>query len=148
MFDNCKNTTKQGDIGEARAIYEYTKIGYGVSRTLFDSEKYDLVIDDGKSLYRVQVKTASGRSKYGIYQCMLKTCGGNQSYHTIRNRQDNDYDILFVLAGSGECWSIPAIELPRVQVNLGERYERYKIGGCSSDGELGETVNLVALVPE
>ena len=40
MFKNAKTNTKQGDIGESMAIFVYTKMGYGVSRTIFDSEKY------------------------------------------------------------------------------------------------------------
>ena len=52
MFENATTRTKQGDIGEARAIYEYTRLGYGVSRTLFDSCRYDLIIDDGSTLQR------------------------------------------------------------------------------------------------
>jgi hypothetical protein len=127
MFENCKNTTKQGDLGEARAIYEYSKMGHSVSRTLFDSEKYDLIVDDGESLKRVQVKTTASKSDYGIYMCGLKTCGGNQSYNTIRKREDDDYDLLFVLADSGECWSIPESELPRNSINLGKKYNQYRI---------------------
>jgi len=96
IFENATTNTKQGDIGEARAIYEYTCLGYTVSRTIFDSAKYDLIIDDGTCLARVQVKTTSFRTKeYGKYASStkhtgfyvnLKTTGGNRKINTIRYR--------------------------------------------------------------
>ncbi|UYL86161.1 hypothetical protein [Acinetobacter phage vB_AbaM_CP14] len=128
MFENAVTNTKQGDIGEARAIYEYTRLGYGVSRTLFDSMKYDLIIDVEGTLKRVQVKTTRYKTKYDIYQATLKTTGGNTTCSTIKNREDNDYDILFVLAEDGTCWSIPIAELNcKTTINLGETYDRFKL---------------------
>lgn len=128
MFKNAFTSTKQGDIGEARAIYEYTRQGYGVSRTLFDSMKYDIIIDNGTGLRRVQVKTTRFKTKYNVYQAQLKTTGGNQSCSRVYKRQDNDYDILFVLADDGTCWSIPVTEIEaRAMINLGKRYDKFKL---------------------
>lgn len=50
MFENATTFTRQGDIGEARAIYEYTRLGYTVARTLFDSAKFDLIIEKDSEL--------------------------------------------------------------------------------------------------
>ena len=101
----------QGNIGVARAIYEYTKKGYTVLAPLSDSSKYDLVIDNGESLLRVQVKTSRCKSKYGGYTVNLKTSGGNTKVNTIRKRESGDYDVLFALVEDGRCWSIPSTEL-------------------------------------
>ncbi len=119
MFKQATTNTKQGDVGEARAIYEYTKRGYTVSRTLFDSAKYDLIIDDdGSGLKRVQVKTSQHKAVDRVrkvertaYIVGLKTTGGNRKINTIRNREDSDYDVLFVLVADGRCWSIPTEHL-------------------------------------
>jgi hypothetical protein len=128
MFENAVTYTKQGDIGEARAIYEYTRLGYGVSRTVFDSMKYDLIIDIDGQLYRVQVKTTSYKSNYGVYQVALSTSGGNQSFNKSRPRQDSDYDILFVMADNGDCWSVPVSEFEaRNTLNMGSRFDKFLI---------------------
>ena len=125
LFDNAETNTKQGDIGEARAIYEYTKMGYVVARTIFDSAKYDLILDDGVSLKRVQVKTTRCKKKYTNkkwnatgYNVLLGTTGGNRKINTYRNRNDDDYDILFVLTEEGRCWSIPVNELGAVTTTV------------------------------
>ena len=105
MFENATNSTKQGDIGESRAIYEYTKLGYVVCRTLFDSAKYDLVIDISGTLHKVQVKTTKSTTKHGIYVVDLRTSGGNKTRSTAITRKEDDYDILFVFAENGNCWT-------------------------------------------
>ena len=53
------NTVSVGDIGEAMAIADFTKAGFGVSKPLSDNLRYDLIIDINNILYRVQVKTTS-----------------------------------------------------------------------------------------
>ena len=128
MFENAITSTKQGDIGEAKAIYEYTRLGYGVCRTLFDSMKYDLIIDCNGQLKRVQVKTTRFKTKYGVYQVALKTTGGNQSCTTVHKRKDEDYDVLFVLADNGDSWSIPVTEFEaKTTLNLGEQFDKFKL---------------------
>lgn len=127
MFDNTKTHTQQGNVGEARAIYELTLRGYGVSRTLFDSDKYDLVVDDGTKLQKVQVKTTRFKNPRGVYVVGIKTTGGNTRHNTIRPRQSGDYDLLFVLADNGECWLIPADLLGTMSVDLGPKWDDYRL---------------------
>lgn len=129
LFDEAHTNTKQGDIGEARAIYEYTKMGYVVSRTIFDSAMYDLLIDDGKSIKKVQVKTSSQQFENGSFQVQLSRTGGNRKINTIRHREDSDYDILFVLTDDNRCFSIPTSELKaRAQLKVGGRsYNEFEI---------------------
>ena len=135
-FDNidCNNRTKQGNLGEARAIYEYTKMGYTVLKPLTDSDKYDIVIDTGEQLLKVQVKTSRYKAKsYSSYNktgytVNLATRGGNTTKNTIRSRQDGDYDMLFVLIETGRCWSIPieAIGDARTSINVAATGNRAK----------------------
>lgn len=125
-FTNAITSTKQGDIGEARAIYEYTKLGYTVARTLFDSAKYDLIIDKNGILEKVQVKTTKYLHSSGVYETALKTSGGNRSSSTIRNRQEKDYDTLFVLAENGNCWSIPTTEFKAVtNLRMSSKFNKF-----------------------
>lgn len=130
LFENANTHTKQGDIGEARAIYEYTRLGYVVLRTIFDSARYDLVIDDGCNLQRVQVKTSCNKTKHGGFEVNLKTTGGNTKINTVRPREENDYDIVFVLTSDNRCWSIPVEQLNGAKHSFvvgGTKYTEYEI---------------------
>jgi hypothetical protein len=127
MFTNTKTNTEQGNIGEAKAIYELTIRGYGVSRTLFDSDKYDLIVDDGNNLHKVQVRTTRFKNNRGVYEASLKTTGGNTKKNTTTPRQDSDYDYLFVCADNGQCWFIPAQLLGKMSVVLGPKWDNYLI---------------------
>jgi hypothetical protein len=124
----------QGNIGVSKAIYEYTRLGYTVLLPFSDSDKYDLVIDNKIKLLKVQVKTSRCKAKYGGYQVNLKTSGGNTKTNTIRTRQIEDYDILFVLTEDGNCWSIPSDQLGNANsstvvgnTNRPNKYSEYKI---------------------
>jgi hypothetical protein len=52
-----RNTKAIGDLSELEIAVVLTRAGYIVSKPLGDSHRYDFVIDDGKRLARVQVKT-------------------------------------------------------------------------------------------
>lgn len=52
------NSKTIGDTTETAALHELTRHGYPVSVPFGDNAKYDLVVDDGKRLLRVQCKTA------------------------------------------------------------------------------------------
>lgn len=128
IFNNATTWTKQGDIGEARAIYEYTKLGYGVSKPLNDSMKYDLIIDKNGELFKVQVKTTKFKNEKGIYYASLKTSGGNRSGNNIKNREDSDYDILFVLTETDKCYSIPVTSIKaKSNIALGSLVEQFEL---------------------
>jgi hypothetical protein len=131
---------KQGNLGVARAVYEYTKLGYVVLAPMSDSEKYDLVIDTGSELLKVQVKTSRCKSGSGCtynrtgWAVNLSTKGGNTKTNNIRRRQAGDYDMLFVLVDSGDCWSIPVAALGTAGATIsvgatGDRakYTEYKL---------------------
>jgi len=126
IFNDIKNPKRQGSIGEARAIYEYTKIGVVVSKPVIDCD-YDLLIDDGASIKRVQVKTTT-QTKGNHYSCNLRVMGGNQSFNTVKKRNINDWDVLFVMADDGRCRSIPANEFDAKNcLCLNERFDRFAL---------------------
>jgi hypothetical protein len=133
MFNNVDLNIrkKQGNVGVAKAIFEYTKLGYTVLVPFSDSDKYDLVIDDGVSLKKVQVKTSRSKTTRGDYKVNLATNGGNRSCSSMRKRQSDDYDLLFALTDDGRCWSIPEYVLGEVskQVTVTcAKYKEYQIG--------------------
>ena len=53
-----RNSKDVGDRTEAEALTKLIESGYSVAVPFGDNDKYDLVVDDGDSLYRVQCKTA------------------------------------------------------------------------------------------
>jgi hypothetical protein len=49
--------TKQiGNLTELQCLTRFYELGYSVSIPYGDSEKYDMILDTGKNLYRIQVK--------------------------------------------------------------------------------------------
>ena len=107
MFSNCINFKKQGDMGMCYAIAYYSKLGWTISIPVTDSQDYDLIVDTGTKLLKVQVKTTTQISEHGIYIVSLKTCGGNKS---------------------GDCYSIPRDAITsKNTINLGEKVLMYKV---------------------
>lgn len=129
LFEHAASKTKQGDIGESRAIYEYTRMGYVVSRTLFNSAKYELVVDCGNSLNRVQVKTTTVKNESGGWAVFIATSGGNTREHTRQAFNKDACDFIFVLNADGECWSIPTavIDSKDYIVVGNKKYNEYRI---------------------
>lgn len=105
---NQKNSIKQGDVGVARAIYEFSSKGFIVSKPLSENSPYDLIIDDSNTLKKVQVKTSKSKSKHGAYIVELRTKGGNKSGQTIKLMNFDDIDLLFVLCENGSTYLIPS----------------------------------------
>lgn len=129
------NPRKQGDIGVGAAIAWFMGHGYDVCVPLSESQPYDLVVDDGERLQRVQVKTTTAKSPYGRYHVELRTLGGNQSYHTVKHFDSSRIDLLFVLTDEGDRYVIPAESLTtRSGINLGSRYHRFRVPSGDSVG--------------
>lgn len=53
----ASNSKDVGDETEAKILHRLVSCGYNVSIPFGDNDKYDLIVDDGNSLYRVQCKT-------------------------------------------------------------------------------------------
>ena len=130
MFENCKNTKTQGDIGLAIAIAEFVKMGWTVCVPLTDNQAYDLVIDDGISLKKVQVKTTRGRNREGTrWVVQLKTCGGNMTgHHKIKRFDPTMVGYLFIVTNDDQKYLIPCSSLTiGASLTLGKKYEQFKL---------------------
>ena len=105
LFENCKNSQAQGNIGMGRAISYYSDKGYAVSLPMNDCQEYDLVVEYPSGLKKVQVKTTRCKNRQGNYTVALRTMGGS---HKANNAKlATNYDILWALNELGEyCeWS-------------------------------------------
>ena len=126
------NPREQGLLGLTDAIQGFGANGYSISLPLIDAQPYDLIVDDGERLQRVQVKTTTYRSPYGIYGVSLATRGGNQSFNTSKPFDPGSAELLYVLTDSDERYLIPT-EIPterirgRGTVNLGARTAPFRM---------------------
>ncbi len=78
------NTSRRGDETEATILSALMRFGLSVSVPFGDSDRYDMVVDDEESLYRVQYKTGNwvnGSVRFNLYSSTLGENG----------RVDTDY---------------------------------------------------------
>jgi PD-(D/E)XK endonuclease len=61
------NTKRTGEISEAAFLHKAVSLGFKVTKPWGDSERYDLVVDSGKRLWRVQVKCTSALHAGGYH---------------------------------------------------------------------------------
>jgi hypothetical protein len=98
-----------------------------VSIPLIDSQPYDLVVDDGGSLHRVQIKTTTYRTSYGVFCVQLATNGGNRSF-TTKPFEPASCDLLYVLTDAGDRFVIPSSVIPaKRSLSLGSKVARYRV---------------------
>jgi hypothetical protein len=122
------NPREQGLIGFTDAIRFFGGLGWSVSVPLIDSQPYDLVVDDGTVLQRIQVKTTTYRGRSGTFVVQVCTHGGNQSFTTAKLFDPAAYDLLYVLTDAWDRYVIPsaAVQVTR-SLTLGGRIEPYRV---------------------
>ena len=92
------------------AIAYFGANGYTGSVPLNDTQDYDLVVDMGGDLKKVQVKATNSKHSANSYSLLLKTVSGTtrKVYKTV---VDTDIDYLFCLCGDGTMFLIPKEEI-------------------------------------
>jgi hypothetical protein len=99
-----RNTKAIGDLSELEVAIALARVGFIVSKPLGDSHRYDLIIDDGRTLSRVQVKT--GKLTSGAIR--VSCC----SSHTHRGGAPRSYSGEIEYIGvfcpqTGEVYLVP-----------------------------------------
>lgn len=94
-------TQKKGDVAVAQAIATFTKLGYDVVIPLTESAAYDLIVDTGKDLKRVQVKYSTNGGEVG-----LRRIHSNSKGYVVKRIKKNTFDWLYVLSGREEEYLI------------------------------------------
>ena len=121
------NTKLQGNIGIGSAIAHFTSIGWIVSVPLTDSQKYDLIVDDGLKLQRVSVKTSTYRRRKSWY-VLLKQAGGSRKAATSTKFDRTKIELLYVWCGDGSRYLIPANAITVTNaLTLGSKYAEYRL---------------------
>ncbi len=95
-----RNTQRKGDIAVSQAIASFTKKGYDVSLPLTESASYDLIVDIGNDLKRVQVRYCS------ISSVDLRRVHSNSKGYVVKKTKENAYDWLYVLKNDGKEYLI------------------------------------------
>ena len=122
------NPREQGLIGLTDAIAWFGANGYGVLLPLIDAQPYDLVVESGDGLQRVQVKTTTVRSPHGVFVVSLTTSGGNQSFHTRKPFDPTESELLYVLTDERVRYLIPTATIrSRTALNLGARVAHFRL---------------------
>lgn len=121
--------SKQGNVGMAYAIAYYSKLGYTISIPLTDTQDYDLIVDTGNTLLKVQVKTTTCLNNSRNFQVNLKVNGGNRSgTGKTKTFDQNHCDLLFVMTEDFQFYSIPRIEITSTtSLSLCEKYQPFRV---------------------
>jgi hypothetical protein len=124
-----RNPRDQGLIGLTDALAWFGAQGWDVCIPIIDNQPYDLVVDDGTGLQKVQVKTTTYRTARGSYRVQLCTNGGNQSFHTKSYFDPDACDLLYVLTDSGGRYLIPTgLISARTSLTLSSRWDPHRVG--------------------
>jgi PD-(D/E)XK endonuclease len=120
------NAKIQGNVGIGQAIAYFTSLNFIVSVPLTDSQKYDLIVDDGK-LWRVQVKTSRYR-QYKAFLVQLKQSGGTRKAATSTRFDPKSCDLVFVYCSDGSRYLIPSAAVTTTTtLSLGPKYQEYRL---------------------
>ncbi len=125
------NSKHKGAMAELQFMLEAAKRGYGVSRPYVDNERYDVVVDATRRLWRVQVKISGARHHRGF---AVRSCWRTSGKHMPYTIEQIDF-LAVVVEGTrtrGEkiWYVIPVRALGgRLHINV------YPYG-CRRDGEL------------
>lgn len=124
---------KQGDTAELKFMLLNQELGYIVSKPFGDNSKYDLIVDDGLELKRVQVKSTSRKDKSGgmdCYNCLV--CSGRNSKEKY-SKNDIDYVAIYIIP-ENTWYLIPVeqitgktVKLYPHRVSQRNTYEKFKI---------------------
>jgi hypothetical protein len=123
----------QGDTAELKFMLLNQELGYFISKPFGDNCKYDLIVDNGEELQRIQIKSTSRKdtsSGMDCYNCLV--CFGNDSKQRY-NEKDIDYFAIYVIP-ENVWYKIPVKEIKGKTVKLyphrnskRNTYEKYRI---------------------
>lgn len=130
-----KDTTTQGNMSEAFLIANLMAKGFKILTPFGDGFRYDLVIDDGTTLSRVQCKT--GQYKDGVIT--FKTCSVS-SKSTVNKSYTGEIDYFAVWCPQlSRGYLVPVDE---VAAKLGTLRVDPPLNNQTSKGRLAERYEL------
>lgn len=89
-----QTTNVKGQIAAAKAELRALELGYLPSKPIFDA-RYDLILDNGEKLIRVQIKYADGKTSHGNGSIAVKLAYENRRKEVF-TYQNTEVDGLIV----------------------------------------------------
>jgi hypothetical protein len=115
VLPNRSRTTERGNVSEAWVLVALIEAGYTVLHPFGDGCKYDLVIDDGVTLRRVQCKT--GRLKNGCVAFNAYSVAGNSGGKPQNYRGLADLFAVYC-PDNGQVYLVPVESVGISKINL------------------------------
>ena len=104
------NSKEVGNCGELIAAQKCIQHGYSVSFPYGNSSHYDMLIDNGKKISRIQVKTVTPKKKIllaGLFRsCYSKELGKNNRSKRVRYTEDEIDAFIVVNSETSDCYWI------------------------------------------
>jgi hypothetical protein len=134
------NSKDRGDETEAAVLQELIARGYSVSVPFGDNDNYDLVLDDGGDLYRIQCKTAwSNKPETLRFNTHSQTTRGG-SYHEETYEEEIDAFIVRYPEGGTLSWiDIDEATEQKMELRFSADIDHPRINWAESY-ELGEEI--------
>ena len=104
------NTQIIGALTEQKCFIKCIEMGYVVSKPLFDNARYDFVLDTGKNLLKIQVKTSRWKDEEHssfIFNCYSQHSTGNGNKRMFYTKNEIDF---FMTEQEGVFYLYPAPE--------------------------------------
>ena len=109
------NTKDKGSIGELVVMAEAAKRGYTVCIPHGDNQRYDLILDRGNALERVQVKCLTpknGKLELNLYTVMHNKDGVDSTKYRRSYYNASEIDLICVVnLETYEVFAIPYVEI-------------------------------------
>ena len=109
-------TQIKGDTAVAQAVATFTRMGYDIALPLTESAAYDLIVDTGKRLERVQVKYSTNG------EVDLRRIHSNSSGYVIKKTKEGAYDWLYILNGENEEYVVKECLVGRRAIKPGAKH--------------------------
>jgi hypothetical protein len=129
---------RRGEAAQAAFLAKATALNSGVLIPWGDSERYDTVVDFGRGLFRVQVKSATA---YAENRYRVKTTGANGRVYTSK---EIDFFVAYVVPEN--IWYIIPIQAigqrkgirfyPTTRRQSEAMFEKYREAWCLLDSRL------------
>lgn len=95
-----RSTQRKGDIAVTQAVATFTLLGYDVALPVTESAPYDILVDCGDGIFRVQVRYSS------TVDVELRRIHSNSQGYVVKKTVGQKYDWLYVLMSDGKEYLI------------------------------------------
>jgi len=112
----------RGEVAQLKILLRATEKGFFCSRPTMEGCRYDLIVDDGNQLYRVQCKNANRLSTHStncVSLVLLKRSGGgNGKIDRLYHRNEIDAIIAYLPCIDKVLWLPPEIWEGKPQMSI------------------------------